>query len=200
MAHAHIVIDIGHRRPGRETGAACDLGEETALVRQYVDAMWRRLSVYQSVSAEVWGRTPAEYQVRHQRACDLAALRSADRLVYIQCHLNAGGGNYALIGHDHRSKAGEALARSWWAHARHAGYWPGVKRGVAVAATPGDWTRAIHYCLKGIYPGPRNICGLLIEPAFLDHAPHRASLTPEGLAEMGRKLGVALAAALQETR
>jgi hypothetical protein len=214
----HLILDIQHAgrpdKPG-DMGAAFDLdgdgvlgenGErEVDLVRGYVAAattyareLGHRVSVLET----------GTYGQRHATAIRLAQGAPGVDHVYLACHVNAGGGAYGLLRPDYRSAAGAARAQalavalSRLHELRHAGALPGCRvvplypsadragaagRDVADAAKAAWWTRGWG-CIDGIYSGPSNLCGVLVEPGFIDSSAHRSLWTPDGLARIGRAL------------
>lgn len=214
----HLILDIQHAgrpdKPG-DMGAAFDLdgdgvvgenGErEVDLVRGYVAAattyarqLGHRVSVLET----------GTYGQRHATAIRLAQGAPGVDHVYLACHVNAGGGSYGLLRPDYRSAAGAARAQalvvalSRLHELRHAGALPGCRvvplypsadraaaagRDVSDAAKAGWWTRGWG-CIDGIYSGPSNLCGVLVEPGFIDSSAHRTLWTSDGLARIGRAL------------
>ena len=109
----------------------------------------------------------------YRRRWAFAGEASAD--LYVACHLNAGGGNAALVGYDHRSAMGRRAAEMlrMELHAM-----PGIARSLSLACNPGggdhDWS-AMYHCISGVYaaaPGP----GVCLEPAHVDQPAHLALL------------------------
>jgi hypothetical protein len=119
------------------------------------------------------------YSERHQRADDIARNNPHELVAYLACHINAGGGDYAVMIHDTRSGGGKRLAEAL-AQAIADADLPGVSRSlVRGASADNDWSRAFN-TIKGIYSGPGNISGVCVEPYFLDKAAHQWLATPEG--------------------
>lgn len=207
-----IILDIQHTgrksKPG-DLGAAYDLdsdghpgepGErEVDLVRGYVSAAF---DYARTCKIPVHEFREGEYGERHEWAIDIARKNPGVRWAYLACHTNAGGGRYALTRHDYRSAGGERLAADIVtalktlpeiALHRVAPLYPtamAVKANHRDATTPSEaawWTRGWS-CIDGIYAGPSNLCGVLVEPFFGDSAAHKPLTTPEGLARVGRAL------------
>ncbi len=123
------------------------------------------------------------YSDRHSRAVAYAAIwrsgllvteRAAARVVYLALHANAGGGQYALLGHDHRSARGLSLA----ADVRRAMVQAAIPEPPAgkqadvrvVAGKPGTTWEHVYNTIDGVYAGlPTALC---LEPVFLDQPAH----------------------------
>jgi len=213
-----LILDVQHTgrasRPG-DMGAAYDLdsdgvageqGErEVDLVRGYVAAA---TTYARELGHRVTVLETGTYGQRHATAIRLAHGAPGVDHVYLACHVNAGGGAYGLLRPDYRSAAGAARAQalavalSRLHELRHAGAMPGCRvvplypsadragaagRDVSDAGKAGWWTRG-WACLDGIYSGPSNLCGVLVEPGFIDSSAHRTLWTPDGLARIGRAL------------
>lgn len=130
------------------------------------------------------------YAQRQARANDIARQAPGARVAYVACHMNAGGGSYALVQHDHRSVRGQALAGYI---AEQFGWRLPVGRTRVEPAT-GAWARGAP-CIAGVYSGPANICGVLVEPLFLDCPAHVAHITSgQGLPAIGHAIAAGLLA------
>jgi len=126
------------------------------------------------------------YPTRHGQANARARLED-DRVAYVACHLNAGGGDYSLVLYDERSRGGETLARAIQKHTETivADY---NKRKIRSCTTEA-WKNG-YYTIKGIYHGPNNLSGVCYEPLFMDNVEHQKLLqTEEGI----KAIGIALA-------
>lgn len=205
-----LILDIQHTgrksKPG-DLGAAYDLdsdghpgepGErEVDLVRGYATAAFA-YAADRDVQAVCL--TEGEYGARHERAIKIASENPGIRWAYLACHTNAGGGRYALVRPDYRSKGGLAapigIALGTLPGITQVRYDPlyptataakGSGRDVSTADKAAWWTRGWS-CIDGIYAGPSNICGALVEPLFGDSPKHKPLTTPEGLARVGRAL------------
>lgn len=105
--------------------------------------------------------------------------------VYVQAHGNAsaGLGTYGLVEHDARSVRGatvaEALAEALIVEL--GGILPGYSARTALLR-PGDRG---HTCIAGIY-ALRGVCGLILEPGFIDSPSHDRLWTPEGWTRIAR--------------
>jgi len=127
------------------------------------------------------------YSDRHERANQIARDNPDEWVAYLACHINAGGGDYAVMINDARSGNGkrlaEALAQSI-SDAKLAGISRSLVRG---ASADNDWSRA-YTTIKGIYSGPGNISGVCVEPYFLDKSSHQWLATPNGARELSDAL------------
>ena len=127
------------------------------------------------------------YDSRHRRAIQYAKAVPGRRWAYVAAHLNAGGGDYGLVGYDHRSTAGRQLAEAIAAALEE--HCPELARVVVQPVQPTGWTRDMYATISGIYAGPSNLSAVCFEPCFLDQPDHAPLLTPDGL----RRIGLALA-------
>ena len=131
------------------------------------------------------------YSDRHERANQIARDNPDEWVAYLACHINAGGGDYAVMINDARSGNGkrlaEALAQSI-SDAKLAGISRSLVRG---ASADNDWSRA-YTTIKGIYSGPGNISGVCVEPFFIDRPEHQWLASAQG----GRAIADALVAGL----
>ena len=215
MLPVGLILDIQHTgrksKPG-DLGAAYDLdsdghpgepGErEVDLVRGYATAAFA-YAADRDVQAVCL--TEGQYEDRHWRAIKIARENPGTRWGYLACHTNAGGGRYAFARPDYRSKGGERLAVAIVNALktlpeidlrRVEPLYPNgdtarrEREGAADTKTAAGiawWTRGWS-CIDGIYQGPSNLCGVLVEPFFGDSAAHKPLTTPEGLARVGRAL------------
>ena len=211
----HLIFDIQHRGvPTRPTdmGASYDLdtdgvrgerGErEVDLTEAYTAAGEERCH---EVGLGVTVIRTGSYADRHREAIRIA--KGIDGLVgYLAAHTNAGAGAYGLVRPDHRSPGGGRLAL---AIARGLSALPELSRcrvdplypSIATAHGAGrkphiradgseDWgwhTRG-WICISGIYDGPANLSGVIVEPGFGDSPGHRSLWTPAGLVRVGRAI------------
>jgi hypothetical protein len=196
-----VIFDVQHTgRPSRpgDMGAAYDLdgdgvrneeGErEVDMTRAYVAAAVAVLAC-SGVPADVLDS--GEYGERHRRADNIARGVNGP-VVYVACHVNAGGGRYGLVLRDARSSGGEALARTLAVELRRLPEL-GDTRASTLSANDRGWA-----CIDGIWQGPANLCGVLLEPFFLDSATHRALTKPAGLARVGGAIAAGCLAFLRE--
>lgn len=187
------ILDIQHAgrasRPS-DMGAAYDLdgdghvgeaGErEVDLVRGYVEAARSALTRCGHTVAVL---TDGEYGTRHAEAIRLA--KTANKAVYLACHVNAGRGRYALVRPDSRSTGGARFARTLLRHLEGVAELPTGKLW-PMGPTDRGWS-----CIDGIYDGPAWLCGVLVEPGFIDSPQHRRLWTPAGLVEVGTAIAAA---------
>ena len=209
---AHLLFDIQHAgrpdRPG-DMGAAYDLdgdgvtgerGErEVDLVRAYVAAA---AAYARSLGHTVTVLETGTYGQRHATAIRIARAAPEVEHVYLACHTNAGGGSYGLVRPDYRSAGGLAAAERLAASLRTLPALSKVRveplypsaaaaaadgRDVSDAGKVGWWTRGWG-CIEGIWSGPANLCGVLVEPFFIDTARHKPLMTAPGLVTVGQAL------------
>jgi hypothetical protein len=217
MTLAHLIVDVQHSgRPSRptDTGASYDLdgdgvrgeqGErEVDLVEGYVAAAVERcieVGIGWTILRE------GEYGARHLEAIDIARMARGG-VAYAACHVNAGRGTYGLVRPDCRSGLGARLAAAIAAglsrlpELQRPGGLPGCRveplypsggaamragRDTSTAAAVAWQTRGWG-CIDGIYAGPANLAGVLLEPGFVDSPAHRSLWTPEGLRRVGRAI------------
>jgi hypothetical protein len=219
-----VILHIGHRPWAGDFGAACDLdrdgqveeGEREAdLTRAYGSRMAQALKDSGKVEVELWDPTTnpdlrRDYAGSHVYANAIASKRKAPGM-YLALHVNAGRGTDALIGHDARSRLGEARSSGMVRRLRAVGYLGGKVRTVAhlddrfKRDAAGKWRTeagglAWLYrgltCIGGIYQGPPGFTGHLIEPFFIDQPEHLSLTTPEGLDSLGVLLADAVLVAL----
>ena len=123
------------------------------------------------------------YRERHARVLDYAAGLSGP-CVYVAAHINAGGGDYGCVFHDHRSTMGKSCAEFVADSLDDA--CPELARVLAKPCTAADWTKNAFATVRGIYAG--RPFGLCFEPCFLDNDTHNKLLESRGLARIGEAL------------
>ena len=186
---------LDHQHIGKPTrqddeGAAFDVDgdgrveqseHEEALVEQYMSAINNEL-VRQGHHV-VW-LSSGEYHERHAIAGEWCKLPrwERQRVAYLACHINAGGGGYGLVGHDHRSTLGASLAHD--IAASMVSMIPPLSGVRVEAASPSAW-KNVHYTIRGIYGIQAPIAGVCLEPCFIDSPAHAELLTPAGLRTIG---------------
>ena len=140
-----------------------------------------------AVSFVIW-LVAGSYSARNKEANQIARDCPKKRVLYLALHVNAGGGAYAMAMHDAKSGGGKAAAGVL---AAHMGELENISKSKVIACEDLGWTRRAHYCIKGIYRGPANISGVLLEPFFIDSklGVHDRFRTSEGLAELGAAIG-----------
>lgn len=177
-----VVSTIGHiGRPARphDRGAVYEGIEESEVVTRYVLAMDAALRRLGHTSIPLMGGSYAD----HWGIAD-----SAGAHVYLQCHVNAGRGDYGLLVHDHRSTRGRALATVVAERMSTATSW----RWRVAAGRPDtdgqprdeDFTEA-YSTISGV-----RAVALCVEPYFLD-GPQRASML-DSLDDLGLALAMAV--------
>ena len=184
-----IIFDRQHK--GRTGKYANDLGStygtlvETNLTEAYIAAAKARAEAA-GVACEVL--TTGEYSTR-QATARTRAETVQGRVLYIACHINAGKGTYALVEYDDRSGNGKKAATAM-AAAMDAGL-SQVTSGRAEGLSSGDRG---FVCLSGIYSGPANLSGILVEPGFIDSSKHASMWTAAGLVTVGNVIADAAVA------
>ena len=193
MGQPIVILDRQHHgKPGGrgDLGARADLDGDglveahefeanltplyIASARDYLEAQGVEVVVLE------WG----SYKARHAYAGAIAGAADGAPVAYIGCHLNAGGGRYAAVLHDPRSRGGRGLAVTLAGTLEEE--FEELSKGKAVPA--GQGTRAFS-TYAGIYAGPGNLSGVGFEPCFMDTEEHRPLLTPGGLTRIGEVLG-----------
>ncbi len=160
-----LAATIGHAgRPSRwsDRGAAFEGAEEVSVVRRYLDAFDREA---RSLGHTVVLLSDGEYASQWARA-DLYKAS-----VYLNCHVNAGGGDRGELFYDHRSARGRALAESVAVELGAVVPWPCRARACRPDTNgiprDGDYSEAFG-CIAGV-----KAVALCVEPYFLD-GPRRA--------------------------
>lgn len=177
-----VILDRGHGKkaaaapfdPGVTRGAL----REVDLAAAYIEQARAKLA---AAGHTVDLLDSGTYDERHAAAIALAA-RSPDPIaLYVQCHVNAGGGKYGLVEYDARSATGRKAALCL---ADALDELPEVPTARVLALHPDDrgWV-----CIDDVYASP-TLCGVLYEPLFIDAAAHAALRTPDGLGRVGDAL------------
>ena len=180
------LVALGHLEPGRSwrsvpstwawvlTGALV----EERLTREYMRHAEDRL---RELGHRVVIVSAGEGHDYHRR-WKIADSMKAD--VYVQCHCNAGRGDYGLVVHDPRSSKGKALA----GRVRDAldDACPELRR---TLASPGDRFPRAQNVIDGV-----KAVALVYEPGFLDTPGHNPLWRPAGL----ERVGIALADGIDE--
>ena len=190
-----VIFDRQHygKPGGGELGAAYDLDHdgriedherEANLTPDYYLPARRML---EEKGYQVFVLDQGWYSARHREARRIAMLYPHCHVVYVACHVNAGGGKYSLVISDQRSTQGKHIAEEVSNATLTEGI-PGLDRCITRRGTPTAWTNGLN-TIKGIYEGPRNIAGICFEPYFLDQPQHHYAATQEG----GEQIGAALA-------
>lgn len=180
-----VILDRGHGQKAHgapfDPGAMANGLREVDLTAAYIGHAEVRL---RALGHRVEVLDSGTYDQRHARA--IAWADGAGRALYVQCHINAGGGSYALVEHDARSKAGRRASDALGVSLADL---PGVSsvkvRGLT--ASERGWT-----CIDDIYAAP-SMCGLIYEPGFIDAPAHASLWTADGLARIGAALAEGIA-------
>lgn len=199
-----VVVDrqhVGKQDNLRDTGAQGDLDRDgkagilereamlTALYGFHAEARLRELG------HDVIPMSDGRYSERHARA-NAYAKSYAGPVVYIACHLNAGGGAYGACLHDQRSAGGKRLALAV-ADKLRASLPELVDVHTWGCGPTGDWTRA-YSTIAGVYEG--RPVGLCFEPCFLDGAHSSGLLSSDGLRRIGSALADGINSYFQQQR
>ena len=160
-----LTATIGHAgRPSRwaDRGAAFEGREEVSAVRRYLDTFDREA---RALGHTVVLLSDGEYSAQWARA-DLYKAG-----VYLNCHVNAGGGDRGELFYDYRSTRGQALAESVAAELGKLVPW-GCRARACRPDTNGiprdsDYSEAFG-CISGV-----KAVALCVEPYFID-GPRRA--------------------------
>jgi N-acetylmuramoyl-L-alanine amidase len=196
-------VDCGHGDKGDRYDPGAVRGDlvEAVLVRRIAPRLIARL---QAAGADIYTPPEGPYSSRH--AAVKAAAAGKLRGVYLQLHLNAGGGRYALVRPDGRSTAGRAVSAGIAAALDAAlpelvgsrgdpvysdsGAAAAAGRDVSTEALRSWWTRG-HNCLSGIWPVPA-VYGLIVEVGFIDQPAHDPLWTEAGIERIAAALADAL--------
>lgn len=191
-----VIFDRQHYgKPNRphDLGAAVDLdgdgqiatGEREAnLTPLYIDPAKKLL---EEMGHTVYVLDSGWYSDRHNRACEIAANNPGMRVAYLACHVNAGGGDYAVMIHDARSGGGKGLANHLSAAICDHNL-TGIRRSLVRSASADNAWKRGYTTIKGIYSGPANISGVCLEPYFIDREEHRYLTTVQGGQEIAEAL------------
>jgi len=193
-----VIFDRQHygKPGGGELGAAYDLDHdgriedherEANLTPDYYLPAKRML---EEQGYQVFVLDQGWYSSRHREARRLAMLYPHRHVVYVACHVNAGGGKYALVISDQRSTQGKYIATEIADSMLTEGI-PGIERSITRRGTPTAWTNGLN-TIKGIFEGPGNLAGVCFEPYFLDQREHAYAATRAG----GERIAAALARGL----
>lgn len=131
------------------------------------------------------------YEDRAKQVIELQA-RANERIAVIQCHLNAGAGDYALTLYHNTRPSDRALAQLI---ADNFGKLPEIAAGKCFAAQPSPhWTHRARYCLEGYEGAPDEITAVLVEPWFLDTPSHQSLAGGDGPQRVGSAIASAILA------
>ncbi len=183
-----IISQDHHGKPGKnDHGASNGDLRETDLTRAYISAA---VAALERTGVETLVLRWGWYGDRHAYA-RAAAKAVPGRVVYVSCHVNAGGGSsgggsYGLVCHDSRSKAGARLSDAVSARLE-----PLTGKSRSEPASAGRWANAYN-TIKGIYEGPGNLSGICFEPGFIDSEDHRHLWLADGLVRVGESLATGI--------
>tara|TARA_R110002110_G_scaffold122465_1_gene298712 strand:+ start:496 stop:1083 length:588 start_codon:yes stop_codon:yes gene_type:complete len=164
-----IYIDIQHiGKPNKPDDMGAGFGDDPWETEAY----WTTLYAFhmemrlRELGYSVMRLCDGRYSDRHERVNRYEAdYPSSKPSVYIACHINAGGGSYSVMFHDHRSSLGPDLA----AAIADEMDLPGISTTKTLPASPSDWTSNAYNTIKDVRR-PVSICA---EPLFLDNENHR---------------------------
>ena len=190
MSDHYIIFDWQHHgKPGKnDRGATHEDLVELALTAAYIDSAKHMLEACGHRTVVL---SYGLYSKRHAYAVE-AAKAVKGRCVYVACHVNAGGGNYGLVCHDHRSGGGKRLAG-----------FVSVELGKLVGRTRSEGASSCHCTnayntIRGVYKGPSNICGICYEPGFIDSGEHKHLWYADGPDRLGASLAAGIIEFLKE--
>lgn len=182
---ALVALDRQHvgvpSRAFRDSGAWGDLDRDG--VRDVVELEGLMTARY-GLAAEIRLRelghdvvvlSDGQYAERHERVNRYKAR------VYVALHVNAGGGKYGLVVHDHRSARGAVLGDDVATRLRAA--CPELTKVTVEPGMPGTWTENAYRCIAGVAA-----VAVCFEPYFIDQLAHAPLMTEAGLVRVGRAL------------
>ena len=164
-----LIIDRQHgeKAPGTFEGGCQAIVDGRRIIETDLTTVYGR-TIENAVAAAghrvVWIDS-GHYYNRHREANAIAKKAKSEKVLYLALHVNAGGGTYALSMYDAKSKGGKAAAGVL--AASMAGL-DGISKSKTVGCETIGWTRRAYHCIKGIWKGPANISGVLLEPFFID--------------------------------
>lgn len=192
MISAVVYLDRQHSgKPGKpaDRGAAVDLDgdgkiqrdeQEAALTARYLLACELALLEMGHVVIPI---ADGSYNDRHARVNQYAgSFKTGRPQLYLAGHLNAGGGDYGMIGTDYRSRSGPELASRIARQLRQVA--PELNGVKCIEARPDNWTRNMYATISGVMQP----IGLCLEPCFMDQPSHADLLTAAGLSTIGRAI------------
>lgn len=186
-----LIIDRQHgeKSPGNiDPGAQVRIGDrritELELTSAYAEVLAAAVS---GAGHQVIRIDSGGYGARNAHGNQIARDSPGERVLYLALHVNAGRGTYALAMHDHKSRGGAAAAEHL---APAMGALEGISRAKVVPCESIGWTSRAHRCIRGIWRGPANISGVLLEPFFIDSAggAHDQYREPAGLELVGQAI------------
>ena len=188
--NAIVILNRGHgqKTPDRfDPGATHGELREVDLVALYFESMKRVLEAG-GVKVRILDSGP--YRKRNARARFIAAKNSDMRIVHCYGHVNSNDppGQYGCYFHHPRSRLGKLAAETIAAEFEG---WPEFDRVRVFSADYNSW-RNPYNILRESYTAPPNLCGVLLEPYFIQHPEHTEFTSPDG----AERIGSAIAAGL----
>lgn len=176
----HLFRDGIHRGDRGSIFRIPGLGKvsEGASVLHYAQALSSELTL---AGAEVLTNDPGKGILTgpyYRRARAATAFRAS---LYLACHLNAGGGSYALAEHALESPYAARAAGAARVVLESVRQLPGIGGLEVRALAAGDRG---HVCVAGFTTGP----ALILEPLFGDSPAHRGLMSLQGLESVGRAI------------
>lgn len=166
-----------------------DVWENEAALTPFYAAAASHMLAGAGVQVAFMPMTFATYADRAKQVIELHE-RANEPVISVLCHLNAGGGDYALtLWHDQR-KGDEAAAV---AIADELGHLSEISRSVCRAAEAAPhWTSNARYCLEGYKSAPGAVSAVLVEPWFLDNPEHSGLAGGDGPVRVGHAIARAI--------
>ncbi len=159
--------------------------QEVELTPRYIGPAQIRLAAAGVPSLAIDPQGAGEvvtYAERHRRTIARAKEWPAP-VAYGAAHLNAGRGDYGLIGFSARRPADRALAEAIAAELE-------ARVPVLSRCKVQPWSPAVRgwACIAGLDAAPPNLAGVLLEPLFVDHPDHAAWIRDGGLTVVGEAI------------
>lgn len=201
-----VLLSIGHSgRPDvpHGVGAFHDGIYELDLIWNYAQAC--RLAL-RGWGVACWPLSDGTLSERQHRAIQHAERwlheHPEGRVLYVACHVNAGGGRYGAVFYDARSSLGKRAAEALRSPLER---FPELSR-VITRATPGEeperpWSNA-HATIRHVFDGPDEMCAVCYEPFFIN-APddqHKPLTYGGGLNQVGMALAEGILGWAREER
>ena len=185
-----VILNRGHgqKTPDRfDPGATYGTLREVDLVDLYFEAMQADLG---TAGVKVRLVYAGSYRKRNARAKFIAAKNSDMRIVHCYGHVNSNNppGQYGAYFYHPKSRLGKLAAETIAAEFEG---WPEFDRVRVFSADYNKW-RNPYNVLRESYDAPPNLCGVLLEPYFIQHPKHLEFTTSDG----ARRVGSAIAAGL----
>lgn len=181
-----VVLDRGHGQKGPhddfDPGVVAGALKEVDLTREYMISATDEL---ERLGHKVVWLDSGTYDERHRSAIVTAKTHADLRTVYVQCHVNAGGGRYGLVEYDARSSWGQTAAALLADALDELPEIP-TARTLSLHAGERGWV-----CIDDIFASP-TMLGLIFEPGFIDGPTHAPLWTRDGLDRVGKALALGL--------